>query len=427
MLSKAIAAACFAGVALATYPSDEEMGKMYLRFVNENDRWSNDASRMDYFKANVKEAIDKNREQNVTCTDLFDDENCVFGVTKFSDRSPEEFKRLLGFKPSAKLDDVPVLNMEELTAGIDTQKVPSVMDWCSKGALTPIKNQGYCGSCWVFATASGVESAVFMATGSLPSPLSTQELVSCDNHDSGCDGGDTTTALNFVKKNGLDSEIDYPYSNDAYVDGKTDSCKNSKVSNVAAEVSSWSWAISPCESGSCSKQDEDALAAVVAAKGPLPICVYAHPWHHYKGGVLTASCSAAYNDMDHCVQLVSYNKEASTPYWIVRNSCGDWGQDHGYIFLEYGKNKCSVASWAIVPVATSTGPALAPAPSPSPSSSCATESGYKCHFPFTYNGVTYDACTFKDESYAWCATQSEYDDNHWDWCSSDCPQSSVVV
>merc|ERR1712066_20871 len=106
------------------------------------------------------------------------------------------------------------------------------------------------------------------------------------------------------------------------------------------------YAVPTCERGTC-QSDEETLAAALAKYGPLSICInsgenQAGDWDKYRGGVLTKKCTASANKLDHCVQLVGYDKTANTPYWKVKNSWGtDWGED-GYIRLEYGSNKCCI-------------------------------------------------------------------------------------
>merc|ERR1712146_841571 len=80
--------------------------------------------------------------------------------------------------------------------------------------------------------------------------------------------------------------------------------------------------------------------AALAADGPLSICVNAESWNGYYGGVLSGSCSGAYNKLDHCVQLVGYDTTASTPYWKVRNSWGTYWGENGFIRLPMGENAC---------------------------------------------------------------------------------------
>jgi len=230
----------------------------------------------------------------------------------------------------------------------DLAATPSSIDWSELGATTPVKDQGQCGSCWAYSTTEGIESAIYMAQGTLPE-LAVQQIISCDKTDGGCQGGDLPTAFDYVQNTagGIDSDSDYPQTSN--VRGRTGHCKWD--GNQVASVTSWKYAVPPCTGGACDNQDEAALAAVVAKSGPVSICVNAASWDPYTSGVFTGDCNPAYNDMDHCVQLVGFDTAASTPYWKVRNSwSADWGEA-GFIRLPYGVNACSVASEAVLPTA----------------------------------------------------------------------------
>jgi C1A family cysteine protease len=219
---------------------------------------------------------------------------------------------------------------------------PERLDWTeTSGAVSPVKDQSGCGSCWAFSATEGIESAVFQSIGSASPALSTQQIVSCDTVDLGCQGGDLKSAFDYVEKaGGIDTEEDYPYTSQ---DGKSGSCKSS---TPVVKVSEHKFAVPPCTSGSCSDQDEDGLKASLAANGPLSICVNA-AWNNYKGGVLNTTCTAGFWDVDHCVQLVGYDTTAPTPYWKVRNSWGTrWGEG-GFIRLPMGVNSCGVANEAL--------------------------------------------------------------------------------
>lgn len=165
-----------------------------------------------------------------------------------------------------------------------------------------------------------------------------------------CDGGDTVTAYKYVEKaGGLDLASDYP---DSHSTGRTGTCTWDE--EKAAKVTGFTYATAPCNSGSCKNQDEDKLAASLAAKGPVSICVNAggSGWQMYKNGVFSKTCSGAWSKLDHCVQLVGYDKTGAKPYLIVRNSwTTDWGID-GYMHLEMGKNLCGVADEATIAQAT---------------------------------------------------------------------------
>jgi len=252
--------------------------------------------------------------------------SAVFGLTKYSDMSTEEFKStLLGYiRPEARAD-VGVLE-SSVTA-------PQTLDWRNQNMVTPVKDQGQCGSCWAFSVTENIESMYCMKNQidcTTFAPLAPQEIVDCDTTDQGCNGGDPPTAYAFVmQEGGMEDESDYPYT-------AQDGTCNFQSNLVKVTISNWQYATS--------NSDESTMQSNLASWGPLSICVDAEPWQDYTGGVLMASdCS---NSLDHCVQLVGYDLTQSTPFWIVRNSWGaDWGEN-GYIRLQYGQDTCGCADEA---------------------------------------------------------------------------------
>jgi len=242
--------------------------------------------------------------------------------------------------PVFSLDDADDDSLPNVFVGNST-----LVDWRTKGAITPVKDQGQCGSCWAFSATEQIESNWFLAKGSLP-VLSPQQITSCDKTDLGCNGGDTPTAYAYVQKaGGIETEKAYPYTSGT--SGATGTCKFA-AGSVAATISGFTYAVNPC-SDSCTKQDETTFAANVEAKGPASICVNAEAWQLYDSGIISASACGgkAYTDLDHCVQLVGLNlQNTNSPYWIVRNSWGtSWGEQ-GYIYVAKGQNACGVADEA---------------------------------------------------------------------------------
>jgi len=180
--------------------------------------------------------------------------------------------------------------------------------------------------------------------------LPEQQTVSCDTTDQGCGGGDTITAYAYMQKaGGVESDADYPYTSGGGDSGTCTFDASKIVAKVTTKSPPYSYATPPC-TDSCTHQDEDTLAANLVNQGPVSICVYAESWMDYAGGVYsdTAGCPSAYTSLDHCVQLVGYNKQTSPAYWVVRNSWNTgWGVQ-GYIYLEMGKNICGVADEATI-------------------------------------------------------------------------------
>lgn len=260
-----------------------------------------------------------------------------------------------GFKrmPRPLLDEAN-FGLANITAA-DLAATPSSIDWSERGALTPINDQGDCGSCWAFSTMQTVESAVYMSTGKLPEPLSVQQLVACDRRDDGCDGGDPQSAVRYLRRaGGEDTAYDYPDTSSE--NGRTGKCKWDGKSAVT--VSGFQRAVPGCTSGhkECTT-NEFKLAAAVAKYGPLSISInsgdgQASDWEKYKGGVLGPKCRATPNLVDHSVQLVGFDMTASTPYWKVRNTWGkSWGEN-GFIRLPMGENSCCIGCEALIIHAT---------------------------------------------------------------------------
>jgi len=274
--------------------------------------------RMAVFKASL------NRIQNLRKQAAREGHDTKYDVNKFSDLTPAEFKsKYLGYRKSQIQVKAP------LWVPI-TVELPTSMDWRTKGAVTPIKNQGQCGSCWAFSATEGVESAWFLSGKTLTS-LSPQQIVSCDTTDGGCNGGDLPTAFAYVQSAGLESDAAYPYTSG---NGDSGTCQYDQ-SDVVAQISGFQYATQ--------SNNETAMQAASLTNGPLSVCVDASSWQDYSGGVLT-SCT---DSLDHCVQIVGWDQTSDgTPYWIVKNSWGtDWGLS-GYIWIVRNQDMCGIAEEA---------------------------------------------------------------------------------
>lgn len=190
----------------------------------------------------------------------------------------------------------------------------------AKGAVTPVKNQGQCGSCWSFSTTGNLEGAYAIKTGTLVS-FSEQELVSCDHGDNACNGGLMDYAFEFIKENGgLCTEEAYPYTGTAGLCRKR-TCQTVPGSHVLDWVD-----VHP---------SEQALMKALNV-GPVSVAIEAdqRTFQLYAEGVLTGECGTS---LDHGVLAVGYGVSADgIPFWNVKNSWGEtWGQG-GYIYLQRG-------------------------------------------------------------------------------------------
>ena len=258
------------------------------------------------------------------------------GHNEFSDLTAEEFfSARLGFKPSLIR---PRLGYSGPKLPAD---VPGLVDWRAKGAVTPIKNQGQCGSCWSFSATGSIEGAYAIATGKLTS-LSEEDLVQCDQVDQGCQGGLMDNAFKFVMNNGIAAEDAYRYISGTGIRGMCNATKE-----AAAVVSIGGYEDVP--SG-----NETALMAAVAQQ-PVSIAIEADKsaFQLYKSGVLDSPFCGT--QLDHGVLAVGYGTSTlGKDYWIVKNSWGStWGED-GYIRMVRGKNMCGIAQQPSYPTGAKT-------------------------------------------------------------------------
>lgn len=268
-------------------------------------------------------------EHNADATQTF-----TLGMNHFGDMTNTEFRAYVTkFRKS-----------ENKTVGATFLKpsglhLPDKVDWREQGAVTEVKNQGHCGSCWSFSTTGSVEGQWFKKSGTLVS-LSEQQLVDCSssfgNH--GCNGGLMDYAFEYIEKEGLESEADYPY------EGVKRTCRYD-ASKVVAQITGYT---------DVAEGSEEELQAAVASVGPVSIAIDAShfSFQFYRDGVYNEpKCSPS--QLDHGVLAIGYGtwQLSNSPYWLVKNSWGpSWGVA-GYIRMSRNKNnQCGVASAASYPL-----------------------------------------------------------------------------
>jgi len=321
--------------------------------------YATDSERQERFQA-FKESLIQIRHYNLL-EKLNPSGGATFGLNKFSDLTPQEFQdQYLG------LDQSSVASQLRNQAPVPTLKGASpssnAVNWTDSGIVTPVRNQGSCGSCWAFACVGTVESVYLkneLNNGGVTTEvddfhLSVQQMVSCDSKNYGCMGGWPIDAFNYVQQaGGLAHEDSYPYK------GQTGSCDENQlqdtlVSGTQPTEIEYGAYCGNYGTWGCSDQDEEALAASVETYGPHVVCVNASPWQYYTGGVLSADvCNTDYGNgrrvLNHAVILTGYDMSGGQEgnYWSIKNSWStSWG-DNGYIHLEMGQNTCGVMNDAL--------------------------------------------------------------------------------
>ncbi|WOL02246.1 zingipain-1-like [Canna indica] len=242
-----------------------------------------------------------------------DKRSYTIGLNRFADLTTEEFiATFTGARSISSNTSKPA----PMPFPYANMAAPSRIDWRDNGMVTPIKDQGSCGSCWAFSSVASIESINKIARGKLIS-LSEQELVACDYNDAGCDGGLHYNAFAFVVSNGgITTEENYPYQPDQ------SACDAAKLSDHAVSITGYS--LVPTE-------DEASLMKAVANQ-PVSVSIDASEFMLYTGGIFDGPCEA---NLNHEVTLVGYGTDKNgTNYWIAKNSWGEsWG-DQGYLLLQ---------------------------------------------------------------------------------------------
>ena len=268
------------------------------------------------------------------------------GVTRFSDLTPEEFaERYLGHVKLSSDHREKVRARGGVIEDLPTKHLPAEFDWRFKGAVSRVKDQGQCGSCWTFSTTGAIEGAHFISTGKLVE-LSEQQLLDCDVGcdpdvpnacDSGCNGGLPSNAMEYiVEHGGIDTEKSYPYV------GEKGECKADE-GTLGATLKNFSYVSS----------DEKQMAAALVKHGPLSIGINAAWMQSYIGGVACPwLCDS--EALDHGVLIVGYGSSGfapvrwqQEPYWIVKNSWSPaWGEG-GYYRICKDKGSCGINNMVV--------------------------------------------------------------------------------
>ena len=312
--------------ALASIPiNQEEIKSLWSSWKIYNGKsytLAEEVARLAIFEENYKKVIQFNAAN----------EDVKFAMNKFADLTSTEFKTLYasGYQPKS---DLPVY---ESADSVEVGDLPASVDWRSKGAVSKVKNQGQCGSCWTFATTGVLESFYFINHGTLLS-FSEQQIVDCDKNSDGCSGGDPIEALSYTAEYGLELEATYPYN------AADNSCKYKKA--LALTTNGGSKLVTA--------KDTVALKTALVSQ-PVSVAIEADEdvFQLYSSGVIKSGCGAS---LDHAVLTVGYVTVSGDEAFIVKNSWGaSWGQE-GYVYLSTdqtlnsGSGACGILSQPVVP------------------------------------------------------------------------------
>ena len=238
------------------------------------------------------------------------------GINEYTDMTHEEFV-------AEKVGGVFAVEEQKNVVELDESNLGAGVDWRTKGAVTPVKNQEHCGSCWAFSAVAAMEGLNFQTNGKLQS-FSEQQLVDCSKSqgNQGCHGGLMDYAFKYAESHKMDLESDYKY----------------KAKDGRCEEKSYTGVFSPKSYSDVRKNSESQLQAA-SDKQVVSVAIEADKtaFQHYKGGVFSdRRCG---KKLDHGVTLVGYTDEA----WIVKNSWGaSWGES-GYIRMaKPGENICGI-------------------------------------------------------------------------------------
>ncbi|CAG9822076.1 unnamed protein product, partial [Phaedon cochleariae] len=291
-------------------------GKIYDTFWDEQQRY-------EIFKENLKKIEEHNAKYH------HGQETHHIGITQFADMTHEEFRKILGrqkkIKPAAS-----AAILETTWIEATTKKIPDEWDWRHEGAVSDIKDQANCGSCWAFS-ATGAMEGQNAIHHKIRIPLSEQQLLDCSGEYGNGDciaGGDEKASFAYVKDHGIETEAQYPYT------GNKTKCMFDE-SRTLLNITGYKEL----------PGNEEALKQAIASIGPISVAIDADNIQLYVGGIYTTKCKTI--DINHAVLAVGYGsqstKNGTIDYWIIKNSWGKTWGEQGYIRIQRNAdNLCGI-------------------------------------------------------------------------------------
>jgi C1A family cysteine protease len=234
----------------------------------------------------------------------------TLALNKFADLTNEEFGALYtgAFPTPSNIQDAGIVELDETA-------IPDTWDWRTQGAVTPVKNQGQCGSCWAFSTVACIEG-LNKINGNTLTSFSEQQVVDCDKTCYGCDGGWPYLGFQYVATSGLETESDYPYT------AETGTC-NYNSGEADKNLDTGSSFVTP--------KNPTALKTAIYQQ-PVSVIVEADQdaFQFYSSGVITTGCGTA---LDHAITAIGYGTYSGQDAFWIKNSWGtDWGVE-GYVYI----------------------------------------------------------------------------------------------
>lgn len=335
--------ATFAAVVTYRDVLTEEWNEFKARYNKSYEDKSEDNYRFKIF-LETKHKIAKHNQRQANGLHSF-----TLGMNKYADMTHQEFVRTMnGYRPHLRRAHNPADEHEDVVKERKSLleqpmpvDLPKAVDWRQRGYVSPVKDQGHCGSCWAFSSTGALEGQHFRKTGDLIS-LSEQNLVDCSKKygNMGCDGGLMANAFKYIRDNhGVDTENSYPY------EAHDDKCRF-KNKTVGADDKGFI---------EIPAGDEKKLVQAIASKGPISVAIDAsqESFRLYDGGVYDEpNCGNQEENLDHGVLVVGYGRDPiHGEYYLVKNSWSEsWGQA-GYIKMARNKdNQCGIATSAVYPV-----------------------------------------------------------------------------